>query len=117
MEELGLGRRAGRERKDREDGPDSPWRDAIKNLRAGQVVEIPVDDEGDLRKKQQQLTRRAERHGFQIELTSDQGVLRARRTGDVEPTARGNGERGDREARRERRRAARARGEASADEE
>ena len=95
------------------DDADVAWRDVIKDLRSGQVVQIPVADEADRRKKQQQLTRRAERHGFQIDVSAGAGVLEARRVGEVEPAERPRREPGeDREARRERRRAARGRGEA-----
>ena len=97
-------------RKARAPGEDSgtPWREILNGLKAGEVVQIPVADADDLDRKQQQLRKRAERHGFAVEVNSGEGVLRARRSGDIDPGARERDEPGgDRQARREQRRAGR----------
>ena len=117
MSDKGFGGRGGRKQRTGADGSDVAWRELMKDLKAGQSVEIPVADDRELEKRQQQLTKRAERHGFQIEVNVDHGVLRARRVGDVDPSsADRSGRSGDREERREQRRATRARGELGGDE-
>ena len=104
MSDRGFRGRGERKQRPGADGSDIAWRQLMNDLKAGQSVEIPVADDREREKRQQQLTRRAERHGIQVEVNVDQGVLRARRVGDVDPTA------------REQRRAARARGELGGDE-
>lgn len=89
-----------------EEGGGVEWRQVLRNLEAGQIVEIGVDD-ADESKKRRQLTRRAERRGMAVEITVGGGVLRARKTGEVVVDETAAAE--ERE-RRERRRAARAEG-------
>lgn len=59
------------------------WRQVINDLKDGKVVDIPVDDTEDAEKKQTQVEKRAGRHGFEVEATSVDGMLRVKRASDV----------------------------------
>ena len=108
MADEGLGARGGRKRQPGADGAEVAWREVIRQLKAGQSVELPVADERESEKWLQQLAKRAERHGIQVEVSGEQGVVHARRVGDITPTDRDQSPTGDRGERRARRREARA---------
>lgn len=59
------------------------WRQVINDLKDGKVVDIPVDDAADTEKKQSQVIKRAGRHGFEVEATPVEGMLRVKRASDV----------------------------------
>ena len=85
------------------------WRQVLADLKDGKIVDIPVEDGADSEKKQAQLEKRASRHGFQVEATPTDGMLRAKRTSEVGDPAPDIAERHEkRAARREEREAARA---------
>src|SRR5262245_12459582 len=99
-----------------DDADGAGWRQILNDLKEGKLITIPVTDDAEAHKKRQQLAKRAERHGFQIEIESAPGQIQARRTSEIDPEARGSRERerdgerdreADREARRAERRAAR----------
>ena len=95
-----------------DDADGTGWRQILADLKEGKLITIPVTDDAEAHKKRQQLNKRAERHGFQIEIESGPGQIQARRTSEIDPEAKGGRERNpdreaDREARRAERRAAR----------
>jgi hypothetical protein len=59
------------------------WRQVINDLKDGKVVDIPVDDAADTEKKQAQVAKRASRHGFEVESTPVNGMLRVKRASEV----------------------------------
>jgi hypothetical protein len=91
-----------------DDADGTAWRQILSDLKDGKLVTIPVTDDAEAHKKAQQLNKRAERHGFQIEVEVANGLVQARRTSDIDPNARGSRDRdAEREARRAERRASR----------
>lgn len=85
------------------------WRQVINDLKDGKVVDIPVDDAADTEKKQAQIVKRAGRHGFEVQATPVEGMLRVKRASDVGEPAPDIAERyAKRNERREQRQATKA---------